>query len=314
MGTDRTPAFNKYRSMKIFSKEVQIALVAVAGVVVLFIGLQFLKGLNVFANSNVYYVAFKDISGLSASSPVYANGYKVGVVRGINYDYTGKGHIIAEVDLDREMLVPVGSHAEISSDFMGNVKMNLILSDNPLQRMSAGDTIPGGQSTGLMEKAATMMPTLEKMMPKMDSILASLNALLADPAIAQSLHHVNEVTGNLVTTTNEANQLLAQLNAQVPAMLGKTNQILDETSQLTGQLKDIDVATTMAKVNSTLDNVENLTARLSSKEGTLGLLMSDPQLYYNLSSTMGSADSLLKDLRLHPKRYVHFSLFGKKDK
>ena len=135
---------------KFFTKEVQIALVAVAGIVVLFIGLQFLKGLNAFSNSNIYYVNFQDISGLSASSPVYANGYKVGVVRGIQYNYADNNGIVAEIDLNREMQVPVGSHAEISSDFMGNVKMNLILSNHPLQHLHAGDTIQGGQSNGLM--------------------------------------------------------------------------------------------------------------------------------------------------------------------
>ncbi len=300
--------------MKYITKEVQIATVAVAGVVVLFFGLQFLKGLDLFSTSNTYLVSFSDISGLSASSPVYANGYKVGVVKAIDYNYSREGDILAEVELDREMRVPKGSHAEISSDFMGNVKMNLMLSDNPLEAMEPGDTIRGRQGTGLMEKAAELMPTVERMMPKLDSILTSLNTLLADPALKSSLHNVDKITANLVTTTEGVNTLVAGLNGRVPGMVAKADGILDNTGRLAERFGAIDVEGTMAKVNATLDNVEQLSAKLNSNEGTLGLLMRDPQLYNSLNATVGSADSLLTDLRKRPKRYVHFSLFGRKDK
>ena len=300
--------------MKYITKEVQIATVAVAGVVVLFFGLQFLKGLDLFSTSNTYLVSFSDISGLSASSPVYANGYKVGVVKAIDYNYSREGDILAEVELDREMRVPKGSHAEISSDFMGNVKMNLMLSDNPLEAMEPGDTIRGRQGTGLMEKAAELMPTVERMMPKLDSILTSLNTLLADPALKSSLHNVDKITANLVTTTEGVNTLVAGLNGRVPGMVAKADGILDNTGRLAERFGAIDVEGTMAKVNATLDNVEQLSAKLNSNEGTLGLLMRDPQLYNSLNAKVGSADSLLTDLRKRPKRYVHFSLFGRKDK
>ena len=300
--------------MKYFTKEVQIALVAIAGVVVLFFGLQFLKGLSLLGNSNTYPVSFTDISGLSASSPVYANGYKVGAVKSIEYNYDGEGKIVAFVELDKEMMVPKGSHAEISSDFMGNVKMNLILSSNPLERLAPGDTIPGGQSNGLMEKAGARMPTVEQILPKIDSILTNLNALLADPALMNTLHHVDHLSANLETSSRQMNQLMATLNYKVPTMLNKADGILENTQQFTGQLNSIDVAATMNKVNETLNNVDQLSAKLNSKESTIGLLMNDPTLYHHLTATMGSADSLLIDLRQHPKRYVHFSLFGKKDK
>lgn len=300
--------------MKFFTKEVQIACVAILGVVVLFFGLQFLKGLSLLSNDNTYYVTFDDISGLSASSPVYANGYKVGVVKDIVYNYSGDGKIVAAVGLSKEMRLPKGSTAEIESDMLGNVKMNLVLAGNPLESVAAGDTIQGGKDSGMLGKAANMLPAVEKMLPKIDSILTSLNALMADQALANSLHNVNRITDNLAVTTSQLNTLTASLNRKVPGMLDKADNVLCNTEQLTGKLSDIDFAATMAKVDATLNNVNRLTEALDSKEGTLGLLMRDPQLYYNLSSTMRSADSLLIDLRQHPKRYVHFSVFGKKDK
>ena len=211
---------------KYFTKEVQIALVAIVGIVVLFFGLKFLKGLSLVANSNVYPVTFHDISGLSASSPVYANGYKVGVVKGIDYDYQGTGAIVAHVELDPQMRVPRGSSAEIASDFMGNVKMNLILGDNPADLLENGDTIRGGQSSGMMAKAEEMMPAIQQMLPKLDSILMSLNLLLADPALTNSLHNVEHITANLEITTRGVNRLMDNLNSSVPTVFLPTQRTL----------------------------------------------------------------------------------------
>lgn len=300
--------------MKFFSKEVKIALVAVCGLIILFFGMNFLKGLNIFEPTNRYYISFKNISGLSSSSPIYADGYKVGVVKGINYDYNRKGDIIVSADIDPELRIPSGSSAEIVSDMLGNVKVNLLLANNMRQRIEPGQTISGGINDGALGQMKDMIPTVMSILPKLDSIAASLNMLLADPALAQSLHNVQTITGDLTVTTRQLNALMTNLNEQVPSMMSKANNVLDNTDTLTGNLAKVDVAGTMAKVDATLNNVQQFTSQLNSDKGSLGLLMNDPSLYNNLNGTMRSADSLLIDLRTHPKRYVHFSLFGKKDK
>ena len=300
--------------MKFFTKEVKIALTAIVGIVVLFYGLQFLKGLNVFSTDITYYVAFDDVSGLSPSSPVYANGYRVGVVKSLNYDYNPQGKIVAELDLNKNMRVPRGSHAELASDLLGNIKINLVLSEDPINMIGHGDTIPGEMEMGMITKVSKMLPAIEHMMPKLDSIITSLNTLLADPALRNTLHNVEGMTGNLNATSAELKSLSASLNREVPDMMNKANGVLDNTQQLTGNLAAIDVEGMAAKVNQTLANVEQMTQKLNSNEGTLGLLMRDATLYNNLSSTAASADSLLIDFKAHPKRYVHFSVFGKKDK
>lgn len=300
--------------MKFFTKEVKIALVAILGIVVLFYGLQFLKGLDVFSSDDSYYVTFSDVSGLSASSPVYANGYRVGVVKSLNYDYNPQGSIVAELGLDKQMRIPRGSRAELASDLLGNIKINIILSDDPINMLEKGDTISGAPEQGVMSKVGGMIPALENMLPKLDSIMASLNMLLADPALRNTLHNVEGMTSSLNATSAELRTLSSQLNKEMPAMMKKTNGVLDNTQQLTAHLAAIDVATMTAQVNQTLANVEQMTQKLNSNEGTLGLLMRDASLYNNLSATAASADSLLIDLKAHPKRYVHFSVFGKKDK
>lgn len=297
-----------------FTKEIKIALVAIFALVVLFFGMQFLKGLSILSSNNSYFVAFADATGLSTSSPVYANGYRVGVVKALNYDYAPDGNIIATLELDQQMRVPAGSRAELASDLLGNIKINLVLADDPLHMLAVGDTIPGAAEVGVMSKIGGMLPAIEKMVPKLDSIMSSLNMLLADPALRNTLHNVEGMTANLDATSRELRTLSASLNSEVPGMLQKTNGVLDNTQQLTANLSTIDVADMMAKVDRTLKNVEEMTQRLNNAEGTLGLLMRDKSLYQNLTRTAADADSLMIDLKQHPKRYVHFSIFGKKDK
>jgi phospholipid/cholesterol/gamma-HCH transport system substrate-binding protein len=125
---------------------------------------------------------------------------------------------------------------------------------------------------------------------------------------------VEGMTGNLDATSRELKSLSASLSREVPAMMTKANGVLDNTQQLTGNLASVDVASMTASINQTLANVNEMTRKLNSNEGTLGLLMRDASLYDHLSSTAADADSLLIDLKAHPKRYVHFSIFGKKDK
>jgi phospholipid/cholesterol/gamma-HCH transport system substrate-binding protein len=295
-------------------KEIQIALVAIVGIVILYFGLQFLKGLTLFSTDRNYYVKFKDISGLSASSPIYANGYRVGVVEDIIYDYTNQSDIVAVVGLDNEMRLPKGSKAEIASDLLGNIKLELVLGPNPADLLSPGDTIAGGPQKGVMAMVTDMVPQIQAMLPKLDSILMNVNMLLSDPALSNSLHNIDQMTGSLNKTTVQLHAMATALNQQLPSMVKNADGMLANANDLTRNLNELDLAATMAKVNNTLQNVEQMTAKLNSNEGTLGLLMRDPELYNNLNATMMHADSLMIDLKAHPKRYVHFSVFGKKDK
>lgn len=299
--------------MKI-TKEIKIALVAIVSIVLLFFGMNFLKGMTLFSNGDSYYITFKDISGLSSSSPIFANGYRVGVVKDVSFDYENNGDVVVEFMVNDDLQIPRGSTAEIVSDLMGNVKMNLLLADNPRDFVAKGDTIMGVINSGMLGKAKDMIPVIEKMLPKLDSILANINMLLSDPNIGRTLGNVQKTTENLTVTTQQLNALMANVNKDVPGLMGKASGLLDNANNLTANLAAVDVASTVAKVDQTLANVQQLTSKLNNNKGTLGLLMNDETLYNNLTNTVLSADSLLNNLREHPKRYVHFSLFGKKDK
>ena len=301
------------QTMKL-TNEVKIALVAITAIVLMYIGLQYLKGLTLFSTDDHYYARFDNVTGMSASSPVYANGYKVGVVEKVEYDYNNQANIVATIAVDPRLKLPRGTRAEITSDLLGNVQLQLRLGENPIDLLSKGDTIMGAMQQGMMGKVGEMVPQIEKMLPKLDSILASVNALLASPALANSLQNIETITVNLNTTSRQLSQLSTSLNGQLPQLLTKADGVLTNTEGFTRQLNGIDVAATMNQVNQTLANVQQMTNALNSKDGTLGLLLHDPQLYNNLNATMSDADKLMIDFREHPKRYIHFSVFGKKDK
>ncbi|MCD7925734.1 MlaD family protein [Bacteroidaceae bacterium] len=294
------------------TKEVKIGLIGIAALAMLIFGINYLKGINMFQSANYYYVEYTNINGLANSSPVFANGFKVGTVRNINYNYTKPGHVTVEVEVDKEMRIPKGSTGELVTEMLGTVKMNLTMDYAATEFYQPGDTLPGKTNTGLMGAAEEkLVPQMEQMLPKLDSILQSLNTLLADPALTATIHNAERLTANLDVTTRQLNSLMQK---DLPQITGKLITITDNFAAVSENLKGIDYASTFNKVDSTLYNVQMLTEKLNRKDNTIGLLFNDPAFYHNLSTTTANAASLLEDLKAHPKRYVHFSLFGKKDK
>ena len=304
------------------SKEVKIALMAIVAIVLLWIGLNFLKGINIFSSTNTYYVKFHNIQGLAVSNAVYANGYPVGIVRDIKYDYSRTDNVVVCIELDKSMNVPVGTTAELESELMGGVKMSLVLGPNPTQNLSVGDTITGGIHEGAMTKLEAMLPAVESLLPKLDSIMGNLNRLTADPALAEMLHNTAEITHNLKASTAALNTMM---HDEVPGLMAKANRIGSNLESVSDQLAQTDIKGTVDNANATLaglrqttDNLNQttnyLSGKLQSRDNTLGLFLNDRGVYDNLNGTLRHADSLMIDLKAHPKRYVHFSIFGKKDK
>ena len=297
--------------MKYWTKEVKIGITGIVAIALLVYGINFLKGINMFKSGSGYYVKFDNIAGLVTSSPVYANGFGVGIVRNIYYDYERQGQIVVEIDLDDNIKLPHGTSAELETEMLGTVKMNLILPPNATRFHAVGDTISGSVNAGMMGAAANLVPKLETMLPKLDSILGSINTLLADQALTNTLHNTEQITANLQVTTKELNSLLKN---DLPAITGNLNVVTANFATISHNLKDIDYAATIAKVNTTLDEVKQFTESLQNPNGTVGMLLNDKALYNNLTLTAENAASLLKDVQAQPKRYVHFSIFGRKDK
>lgn len=308
--------------MKYFTKEVKIALAAIVAVVLLFFCINFMKGINLFQKSSLYYVKFNDITGLSVSNSVFANGYPVGVVREITYDYEHPGNVCVGIELDEDMRVPVGTKAELEAQVLGGVNMNLILGQNPIKNLHPGDTISGGPHLGALNEIQKVIPQVVKMTPKIDSILDNINRITGDPALMQTLQNAADITSKLKVTAARLDKLMS---TDIPQLTARLNRIGGNVEVLSGKLAKVDVDRTMQNVNATLNNVQRLSTemtqaathlnkQISGNDNTLGLMLNDRKLYDNINTTVYSADSLLTDIKAHPKRYVHFSVFGKKQK
>jgi phospholipid/cholesterol/gamma-HCH transport system substrate-binding protein len=258
-----------------------------------------------------YYVKFTDVNGLAKSSPVYADGVRVGIVRSINYDYNQSGNVIVEVEVDNDLRIPMGSSAELVSELMGGVRMNLLLANNPRERYQVGDTITGDLNKGLMDGVADMMPQIAAIIPKLDTLISSLAAIASDKNIPATLESLQKTSANLEVASN---QLSVVMKRDIPQLAGKLNTLSDNFIAISDNLKETDYNALLQKVDQTLANVKSITDKMNDPNNNVGLLLNDTKLYDNLNSTANNAASLLEDLKTNPKRYVHFSMFGKKSK
>lgn len=301
-------------------KEVKIGLTAIVAIVLFYIGINFLKGVNVFTTTNSYYVKFDNAGGLTPSASVLANGYAVGIVREINYNYSDNQTVVVAIELDKAMHVPEGTTAELETSLMGSVTLHLLPGKNPVKYLERGDTIVGRQHFGAMERAAEMLPQVEQMLPKVDSIMGNLNRLTGDSAMLALVKNLAVISENLAQTTTRMDQLMGK---EIPTILGNVNALTGNLNKVAGDIAKGHLDSTMTVLHATMQHADTLTQRLNaltatlntsvtSTDNSLGLLLNDRSIYDGLNRTINSADSLLIDMKERPGRYVHFSVFGKK--
>lgn len=297
---------------KIFTREVRISLSAIAALVLLVFVVNFLKGINLFKPESYYYIVFENVSQLAKSSPVYVDGYSVGLVSDILYDYNRPGHVVVEVDVNEKMRIPEGSYAQITTGLLGAVDMHIYLNRETDRYLQVGDTLQGLGDKNLMGTLSnSVMPTIQQMIPKLDSALITLNRLLSNPELSHSIDNIGQITTDLRETTVQLNRLL---ESEVPQFMDNLNKTGENAVAITGNLREIDYTATFDKVDSALTDFQLLADKLNRSDNSLGLLLNDTAFYYQYERAGRNAAELLEDIRENPKRYVHFSLFGRKDK
>lgn len=294
------------------SKEVRIGVITIVSFFILIYGLNYLKGINLFKPENYYLVKFHNVNGLQKSSPVLIDGFKVGLVNDIEYDYNAKNTVIVEISLDKKLKIPQGSILELKPGLMGGAELYLKMNNYVSENHSIGDTLQGKYDAGLMGTLENnFIPTFEKMLPKIDSIISGLSMIVNNPALTQSLNHIETTTLSLEKSANSLNKLMA---TDIPSIVGNMKSITSDFAEISKDVNDLDLQTTYAEMNAALSNLKSFTHELNNPNGSIGLLMRDSSLYMNLNNTVESADKLLIDLKANPKRYVHFSIFGGKSK
>jgi phospholipid/cholesterol/gamma-HCH transport system substrate-binding protein len=296
----------------IAKKELVIGASVIVAIVVLFFGIDYLKGINLLNPTNFYYADYENVSGLEVSAPVNVNGYKVGQVRSIEYDYDNPGHIKVLIAVNNKLKVPEDSHAVLASTLLSGGYVDLQLGTSK-KYLEVGSTISSKTSSDLMEAVNNeIMPAVEQILPKVDSLLANLNKLVADPALQQSIQRFDGITANVLGVTEGLNTTMSR---DVPMVMRNAKSLttkIDTVSynlvQLSHSLRQLPLSTTIDNVNAVTANLEAFSNQLNDKNSTLGLLTTDPELYNRLNRVSADVDSLIVDIKKNPKRYISIKL------
>jgi phospholipid/cholesterol/gamma-HCH transport system substrate-binding protein len=300
------------------SKEFKVGLLAVVSITVLYIGFNFLKGSNLFSPYNTYYALYDNIDGLDVSNPILINGFSVGRVSKIEILQNHQNRLVVSLDINDDQRVGNNTWAIIKSDLLGSKAIHLDSVDTgtPLEE---GDTLNALLHKGLTEQLTnTAMPLVDKF----EVTLRNLNNILAN--LANNEDNINQVIANFKTTSANIAQgtskigelsakldkLLVELNdpeTGVAALISKMNQVADTVNSL-------ELEALMTSTKQSIDQLGTTLQQINEGEGTLNHLLKDDQLYNNMTKTMEDLDKLFIDMKDNPKRYVHFSVFGKKDK
>ena len=300
--------------MKFFNKNVKIALTVLLGLVLLYWGINYLKGINLLTPSNYFYTELESTDGLLTAAPVTVNGFQVGQVREINYDYD-KNKITVMIAMDKNMKVPEGSSLSMVSSLMGSKSMVLNMGDGPA--MKSGSMIPISKVPGLMDNVSeNIMPAINDVLPKVDSIMSNVNGLTGDPALAAALVRLDGITRQLQASAQQLTVLMNNLNRSIPGVMNNVNGITNNLSGASGNINDLSASlkqmpldSTVNTLNATLANLKALSEQLNDKNSSLGKSMNDRELYDNANHAIASLDSLLIDIKANPKRYINVKVF-----
>ncbi|MGF7216887.1 phospholipid/cholesterol/gamma-HCH transport system substrate-binding protein [Spirosoma lacussanchae] len=305
------------------SQEVKVGLLAVVSLMMLYFGFEFLKGSDFFSNNRTYQVIYDNVDGLTSSNPVRINGLSVGQVKSIDILQDQGNKLLVTVELKNDIRVTQGSQAILADDgLLGGKSIRLVVKPGTPQ-LEEGGQLVATKETGLTalirEKTLPVLNNVDSLTYQLNRVVAQfdqtgvvLNKTLAsaNAAVGTLDLTIAENRAGLRTTLANVNRLSASLietERQLKPILAKADTFADSLQGL--QLKQ-----TLGSVNKTVDNLQRILGDINKGRGSLGKLASDEQLYRNVNATTASLEKLLTDLRENPKRYVHFSLFGRKDK
>lgn len=298
---------------KLVNKELIIGISVICAIAVLVFGIDYLKGINMLSPANFYYVNYDNVSGLEVSAPVSIDGYKVGQVREISYDYEHPGKIRVLLAVNKKLRVPEDSYAVLSSTLMGGGFVDIKIGKSS-KMLEVGSDIPTGKGNGLMETLSDkVMPTVSEILPRIDSLLYNLNNLVADPALASSIQRLDGITGNVLNITQGLN---GTVNRDVPVIMRNARSLTTRIDSVTANLatlsdnlRQLPLSSTMDNVNQVTNNLVKFSDQLNNQTSTLGKLTNDPELYNRLNRVAADIDSLVLDIKQNPKRYISIKVF-----
>lgn len=312
--------------MKKISNEVKVGAVALLTILVFIWLYNFLKGKDFFSNSAYYYTVYDKIGGLAESSPVEINGYKVGVVQSIDFVSPESGKLLVSFSVSKDFVLPKNTVAEIVPvSLLGGMKVQFVYGNGP-GTYSDGDTIPGVLAESITDKLETeilpLKDKISKLVTSLDSVIVSVNEIMDDKFrndLKGSMSNLNNTTGSISRIVGSKEKELKSTLENIDKfskMLSENTGKLDKTftnlKNVTDTLAAADIYTSVNNLKSSLEQASLMLENMNKGKGTAGQLLTNDTLYTNLTNSLGSLNLLLLDMKANPKKYVHFSLFGKK--
>ena len=304
-------------------REIKVGLFTVLMASALYIGFNYLRGLDVFSPEQPYFVKFSSISGLNKGDRVILNGLEVGSVVERSFSDENYDEIIVTLYIDCTISLTKGTVARLSQDLLGTAKIQLIIDHNSNQILAPKDTLIGAIDEGLTERLTSRGLDAADQLTALVGTMQDVLEPFAEnkDELSAAIRNFRVMSDKLVGLTDEASITLEQVKLQMEyvsdslvAAMGGVKPLLDEYTKLGQKFNSIDVESRLERVDSLLIGTQTLLANLNSEEGMIGELMHNDSLYHSLNKTMVDLDSLFMDFRENPKRYVHFSLFGRKNR
>jgi len=294
-------------------REIKVAVLVIVCAGLLYFGLYFLKGVNIFTQENQYIGVFDNVAGLKEQAPVYVRGYKVGQVDRIQYDFTKTQAFTVTVSLHHDILLYEPAQMRLCDDgLLGGKAIEVVvppISIHSSRLYASGDTLPAVVVPGLITSLQDGLFTkVDNAIANIDEMIAKINSQIGDSTLKHTLHNVEQASNELSASAHDIKEVTQQ---QLPNMMSNADSMITDAKLVVRELKEAELSTTIARVDHTIDTIQTI---LTQKDGTLGLLLNDTHLYQHVDSTIVSLDRLVIDVKAHPQKYVHFSLFGGKDK
>jgi len=303
------------------SKEIKVALLGIVALVILYFGFRFLKGADLFSDSRTFYVVYNNVDGLTASNPVMLNGVQVGTVQELKLMPKEHNHILVEIKVQEALQIGDSTIAALaSSDLLGSKAIVLYLG-NSNKMYEGGERLIAFNEKSIADMLSTKaVPVIDKV----DTTLARVNRLLD----SEAKNNIQLILANTQATTEALNQMLRANQRNINDITSNTNALIASLRQtqrhidrmavnmaeITDTLKQVEVTKLVDNANLAVKELETAVAKLNSSEGSMGKLMNDNVLYENMARSTEALNMLLRDIQAYPKRYVQFSLIGRKDK
>lgn len=306
--------------MKI-TKEIKAALIILSAIGLLIFGYNFLKGNNLLTHNKEFYAYYNDVNGLDTASKVTINGFHVGKVQDIQFaDASGKLKVTFNIETDFKF--GTQSKAQIySTSIIGGKSLAIVPEPNPTEFAESGATLlsetDGGMISELTSKIDPISEKLERVLTKVDTTLIGINRILSvenTNVISKSLADLSVTLNSFKTTSARIDGILVKNQDNLNASLSNFKSASTNIDTFSKDLANADIKTITDRLNKVSVDVSTMTSKLNSNTGTAGKLINNPAVYDNMDRATRQLDLLLQDMKLNPKRYVHFSLFGKRNK